>query len=243
MAKQKAVDSAILDVNSAIYYNLVNCPDCPDFYGEEYKPDSRGITFTYNANTERNFNNRITSGDSGSGIYAYNTKKKEWVLLGVTSQSTTGNVAYIAAVSNKDLLNFQQQFEQKINLKIQDHADANTWTLKGNDLTYQRRGDAPNGSYILQNNKDLIFSGGGTIEVQGNINRNTSGYAGGFVFEASSGASSTNPTKYTFTNANGQTYSFIGSGLDIGENVVVEWHLRNGEIKNNDKTTYDSLIK
>ena len=218
---------AILDVNSAIYHNLVNCPDCPDFYGEEYKPDSRGITFTYNANTERNFNNRITSGDSGSGIYAYNTKKKEWVLLGVTSQSTTGNVAYIAAVSNKDLLNFQQQFEQKINLKIQDHADANTWTLKGNDLTYQRRGDAPNGSYILQNNKDLIFSGGGTIEVQGNINRNTSSYAGGFVFEASSGASSTNPTKYTFKNANGGNYSFKGSGLDIGENVKVEWALRN----------------
>lgn len=232
---------AILDVNSAIYYNLVYCPDCQYLYGDEYKPDSRGITFTYNANTEGNFNNRITSGDSGSGIYAYN--KKEWVLLGVTSQSTKGNVAYIAAVSNKDLLDFQQQFEQKINLKIQDHADANTWMLKGNDLTYQRRGDAPNGSYILQNNKDLIFSGGGTIEVQDNINRNTSGYAGGFVFEASSGASSTNPTKYTFTNANGGNYSFTGSGLDIGENVKVEWHLRNGQVKKGNETIIDTLHK
>lgn len=234
---------AILDVNSATYYDLVHCPDCQDLYGDEYKPDSRGITFTYNANTEGNFNNRITSGDSGSGIYAFNQKTNQWVLLGVTSQSTKGNVAYIAAVSNKDLLDFQQQFEQKINLKIQDHADANTWTLKGNDLTYQRRGDAPNGSYILQNNKDLIFSGGGTIEVQGNINRNTSGYAGGFVFEASSGASSTNPTKYTFTNANGGNYSFTGSGLDIGENVKVEWHLRNGQVKKGNETIIDTLHK
>ncbi len=220
---------AILDVNSATYYNLINCNDCPDLYGEEYKPDSRGITFTYNANTEGNFNNRITSGDSGSGIYAYNTTKKEWVLLGVTSSATTGsNKANIAAVSNKDLLDFQQQFEQKINLKIQDPADANTWTLKGNNLTYQQRGDTPKQTDNLQLNKDIIFSGGGgTIEVQSDINRNMSGYAGGFVFEAGDSATSTNPTTYKFINENGKTHSFKGSGLDIGEKVKVEWALRN----------------
>lgn len=220
---------AILDVNSATYYNLINCNDCPDLYGEEYKPDSRGITFTYNANTEGNFNNRITSGDSGSGIYAYNTTKKEWVLLGVTSSATTGsNKANIAAVSNKDLLDFQQQFEQKINLKIQDPADANTWTLKGNNLTYQQRGDTPKQTDNLQLNKDIIFSGGGgTIEVQSDINRNMSGYAGGFVFVAGDKATSENPTTYKFINENGKTHSFKGSGLDIGENVKVEWALRN----------------
>ncbi|WP_258399863.1 S6 family peptidase [Helicobacter fennelliae] len=232
---------AILNVNSATYYNLINCNDCQDLYGDEYKPDSRGITFTYNANTEGNFNNRITSGDSGSGIYAYDKANNKWILLGVTSSATKGsNQANIAAVSNKDLLDFQKQFEQKINLKIQDPAYANTWTLNGSNLTYQQRGDTPKDSRILQNNKDIIFSGGGTIEVQGNINRNMSGYAGGFVFEKAD-----TKTTYKFTNANGQTYSFIGSGLDIGENVVVEWHLRNGEIKNknNGETTYDSLHK
>ncbi|WP_324734223.1 S6 family peptidase [Helicobacter cinaedi] len=232
---------AILNVNSATYYNLINCNDCQDLYGDEYKPDSRGITFTYNANTEGNFNNRITSGDSGSGIYAYDKANNKWILLGVTSSATKGsNQANIAAVSNKDLLDFQKQFEQKINLKIQDPAYANTWTLNGSNLTYQQRGDTPKDSRILQNNKDIIFSGGGTIEVQGSINRNMSGYAGGFVFEKAD-----TKTTYKFTNANGQTYSFIGSGLDIGENVVVEWHLRNGEIKNknNGETTYDSLHK
>ena len=38
--------------------------------------DSRGIMFNYNPNLDSGFNNRITSGDSGSGIYAYDTKKK-----------------------------------------------------------------------------------------------------------------------------------------------------------------------
>ena len=219
---------AILNVNSATYYNLINCNDCPDLYGEEYKPDSRGITFTYNANTEGNFNNRITSGDSGSGIYAYDKANNKWILLGVTSSATKGsNQANIAAVSNKDLLDFQQQFEQKINLKIQDPADANTWILKGNNLTYQQRGDTPKQTVNLQLNKDIIFSGGGgTIEVQSDINRNMSGYAGGFVF-----ADATTKTTYKFTNEQGKNYSFIGSGLDIGQNVVVEWALRN---KSND---------
>ncbi len=63
--------------------------------------------------------------------------------------------------------------------------------------------------------------------MQGNIYRNISGYAGGFVFTADSSATSAKPTTYTFTNANGQTYLFKGSGLDIGENVKVEWALRN----------------
>lgn len=220
------------------YEKLVHCPSD----GGCSNRDVYGMYFNYIPNSD--FNNRITSGDSGSGIYAYDNKNKKWVLLGVTSQSQDGqNKAYVAAVSNKDLQDYQSKFEQEINLKIQDPAVANTWTLNGNNLKFKPRGDTPNDSHTLQNNKDIIFKGGGNIEVTGNIYRNQSGYAGGFVFEAENSASAKNPTKYTFTNANGQTYSFIGSGLDIGENVVVEWHLRNGEIKNNGKTTYDSLHK
>lgn len=184
----------------------------------------RGIMFNYAPNTD--FNNRITSGDSGSGIYAYDKTNNKWVLLGVTSQSQDGlNKAYVAAVSNKDLQDYQKQFEQTINLKMTE-PNLIKWTLKNNTLEYGARGDTPKDSHTLQNNKDIIFKGGGTIEVQANIYRNISGYAGGFVFEAENSASAKNPTKYTFTNANGQTYSFIGSGLDIGENVKVEWALK-----------------
>lgn len=187
--------------------------------------DSRGIMFNYNPNLDSGFNNRITSGDSGSGIYAYDTKKNEWVLLGVTSQEWSGqNRAFVSLVSNKDFESYQSKFEQKINLKIQDPAVANIWTLNSNNLKFEPRGDMPNDSYTLEANKDIVFRGGGTIKVQANIYRNISGQAGGFVFEKAS-----TETRYIFTND--KDYFFIGSGLDIGENVVVEWALRN---KSND---------
>lgn len=214
-------------VQSSVTYENLVLPS--EFCNSETQNCSvRGIMFKYASNLD--FNNRITSGDSGSGIYAYDNTNKKWVLLGVVSQSTgtetnAGNVANIAAVSNKDLQDYQKQFEQKIDLKMTE-PNANKWTLNNTTLKYDARGDTPNGYHALQNNKDIIFKGGGTIEVQANIYRNISGYAGGFVFEAENSASAKNPTKYTFTNANGQTYSFIGSGLDIGENVKVEWALK-----------------
>lgn len=194
--------------------------------------DSRGIMFNYNPNLDSGFNNRITSGDSGSGIYAYDNTNKKWVLLGVTSQEWSGqNRAFVSLVSNKDFESYQSKFEQKINLKIQDPAVANIWTLNGNNLKFEPRGDTPNDFHTLGANKDIIFKGGGTIEVQANIYRNISGYAGGFVFTADNSATSTNPTRYIFTNKDNKANIFAGSGLDIGQNVVVEWALRN---KSND---------
>ena len=210
----------ILNIESSAYLDLVK---------GYASGDSRGITFTYSPNGD--FNNRITSGDSGSGIYAYDSTNNKWILLGVASRATTGvNRAEVSFVSNKDFADYQSNFEQQINLKISDQ-HTNTWSFNNNTLTYQPRGDTPQDSKTIQSNKDLIFSGGGAIQVASNINRNISGYAGGFVFVSESSASSANPTKYIFTNANsgtnGGNYYFKGSGLDIGENVEVEWHLRN----------------
>lgn len=201
----------ILNVNSSMYLDLVK---------GHASGDSRGITFTYSPNGD--FNNRISSGDSGSGIYAYDSTSKKWILLGVTSQSTTMNISYIAAVSNKELLDFQSNFEQKINLKLSDH-QITTWTFSNTEFKNEMRGDIPQQSYTTQQlqNKDIIFSGGGTIKVQANIYRNISGYAGGFVFEKAD-----TETTYKFTNEQGKNYFFKGSGLDIGENVKVEWALK-----------------
>ncbi len=187
----------------------------------------RGISFNYKPNLD--FRNIITEGDSGSGIYAYDSKNQKWILLGVTSKTfiqVGGDEGKVSFASNKDLQNYQNKFEQNINLKIQDPADANTWTLNGNNLKFEPRGDTPNESHILETNKDIIFRGGGTIKVQSDIDRMQNGYAGGFVFEKANTL-----TTYKFTNANGGNYYFKGSGLDIGQNVVVEWALRN---KSND---------
>ena len=206
------------------YAELVKCENCAT-------GDNRGMVFNYNPDS--NFNNRITSGDSGSGIYAYDKTKNKWVLLGVVSQTYEQlgqNEAKISFVSNKDLQDYQKNFEQNINLKMTE-PNLNKWMLNNTTLEYDARGDTPNGYHALQNNKDIIFSGGGTIEVQANIYRNISGYAGGFVFTADSSATSAKPTRYIFTNKDNKANIFIGSGLDIGQNVVVEWALgtQNGD--------------
>ncbi len=183
---------------------------------------NQGMHFTYNPNIEADFNNRITSGDSGSGFYAFDKTNQKWVLLGVTARDWGGtNRAFASVISNQDFEDYRKNFEQNVSL------NNNTWTLEkpiGANIELKYNGS----SNTLQDNKDLIFSGGGTIEVKSDINRNISGYAGGFVFEASNSATATNPTKYVFTNnGTNQTYFFKGSGLDIGENVELEWHLRN----------------
>lgn len=198
-------------ISGEISYNAVNNAIAPNV-------ESRGIHFAYLPNTD--FNNRISSGDSGSGIYAYDNKNQKWILLGVTSMEW-GAKSYVSFASNKDLQDYQKNFEQTINLKMTE-PNLIEWTLKNNTLEYGARGDTPQQTYNLQPNKDIIFRGGGTIKVQANIYRNISGQAGGFVF-----ADATTKTTYKFTNEQGKNYSFIGSGLDIGENVKVEWALRN----------------
>ncbi|VEG60159.1 anti-codon nuclease masking agent [Campylobacter jejuni subsp. doylei] len=198
------------------YQGVVNCngDDCI----------SRGISFNYKPDS--NFQNIITSGDSGSGIYAYDSGNQKWILLGVTSQTFIqigGDEAKVSFASNKDLQDYQSKFEQKIDL------NKNSWTLEkpaGGNIQLKNGRETS-----IDSNKDLIFSGGGNIEVKTDIDRMQSGQAGGFVFTADSSATSTKPTTYTFTNANGKTYLFKGSGLDIGEHVKVEWALRN---KSND---------
>lgn len=214
-----------LDYGAIQYADLVKCQNCAT-------GDNRGMVFNYKPDS--NFNNRITSGDSGSGIYAFNQKTNQWVLLGVVSESYEHlglNDAKISFASNKDLQDYQSKFEQTINLKMTE-PNAIKWILNGTTLKFESRGDTPKQTHTLQNNKDIIFSGGGTIEVQSGIYRNNSGYAGGFVFEAENSASAKNPTKYIFTNKDDKTANiFAGSGLDIEQNVVVEWALRN---KSND---------
>ena len=208
-----------LKQDSITYEKLVYCPSESCSNTNVY-----GMYFHYIPNS--NFNNRITTGDSGSGIYAYNTTKKEWVLLGVTSQSQNGqNRAYISAVSNKDLQNYQSKFEQKVDLKITE-PNINEWTLTTNSLKYDKRGDTPDKSYTLGKNKDIIFSGNGTmtIRVQENIQLNQDRVgAGGFVFEAGNSASGANSYKLTqeSTDKMGFYFGKGGGKLDLAGNSLV----------------------
>lgn len=112
-----------------------------------------------------------------------------------------------------DFEKFKESNEQNIDLR-----GLHTWTFDGNGFQ--------NGSWIgKQANKDLVFSNGGSIEVQKDIRLLDSGQTGGFVFKAGNGANAGSPTIYKITSKNGQLYGFDGAGLDIEENVKVEWGL------------------
>lgn len=180
--------------------------------------------------TDPTWVNGISPGDSGSGFYIYDKTKQKWLLLGVTSkadlvgQGSSG----IAVATKADFEKFKKESEQNIDLK-----GLHTWTFDGSGFQ--------NGSWTgKQSNKDLVFSNGGSIEVQKDIRLLDSGQTGGFVFKAGNGANASNPTTYKITSKNGQPYGFDGSGLDIEKNVKVEWGLG---FVNNKKGVNDALHK
>ena len=165
--------------------------------------------------------NSISPGDSGSGFFIYDKDKKKWFLLGVTSKAhmSGGGGSGIAVATKADFEAFKKSKEQEIDL-----GNKQNWTLSNGALNTA-------GYHSLQGDKDIVFKGGGSIEVTQNIYRNNSGQTGGFVFKAGSNANASSPTIYKITSKNGQPYGFDGAGLDIEENVKVEWGL--GFIKGN----------
>lgn len=181
--------------------------------------DARGLQIV--ERTDLTWVNAISPGDSGSGFYIYDKTKQKWLLLGVTAQAdfVGGGTSAIAVATKKDFEKFKESNEQNIDLR-----GLHTWTFDGNGFQ--------NGSWIgKQSNKDLVFSNGGSMQVTGNIRLLDSGQTGGFVFKAGNGANASSPTTYKITSKNDQPYGFDGSGLDIEENVKVEWGL--GFIKGN----------
>ena len=171
--------------------------------------------------TDLTWVNGISPGDSGSGFYIYDKTKQKWLLLGVTSkadlvgQGSSG----IAVATKADFEKFKKENEQEIDLKNISSSNGKL-TLNNSNL----------GNTSLQMNKDIVLKSGGDIEVTQNIYRNNSGQVGGFVFKADKNASASNPTTYKITTnggtqSNGKIYGFDGAGLDIDENVKVEWGL------------------
>lgn len=179
--------------------------------------DARGLQIA--ERTDLTWVNAISPGDSGSGFYIYDKNKKKWLLLGVTAQADFmgGGTSAIAVATKKDFEEYKKSVEQEVDLK-----GADNWTLSANGNTLS--------NVTLQANKDIVFKNGGSIMVQSNLYRNISGQVGGFVFKAKEGASASNPTIYKFTTnggtqSNGKLFGFDGAGLDIDENVKVEWGL------------------
>ena len=181
--------------------------------------DARGIQLI--DYTDPTWVNGISPGDSGSGFYIYDKTKQKWLLLGVTSKADlVGQGSSGVAVATKaDFEAFKKSKEQEIDL-----GNKQNWTLSNGALNTA-------GYHSLQNDRDIVFKGGGSIEVTQNIYRNNSGQTGGFVFKAGNGANASSPTTYTLTSKNNTSsngnkpFGIDSSGLDIEENVKVEWGL------------------
>ena len=178
--------------------------------------------------TDLTWYNSITPGDSGSAFYIYDPKKEKWVVFGVTSSADLIGAGYagVAIATKKDFEEYKKKYEQEIDLS--GASGSGKWTLKNNGLN-------GTSSHTLSGNKDIVFKNGGEIQVESNLYRNISGQVGGFVFKAKEGASADKPTTYKITSGtdkNGKIYGFDGAGLDIDENVKVEWGLGFIEKKN-----------
>ncbi|WP_185900155.1 S6 family peptidase [Campylobacter sp. MIT 99-7217] len=165
--------------------------------------NTSGLDILYTPDSK--FLNATSSGDSGSALYVYDKNKSEWVLLGALSRLpyVGAQSSRYAFVAQSDFDTYKKQFEAR-------------YTLNSgiNEMSLQ--------SLAGYFNKDLIFSGGGNVEFTNNIDRLQSSGTGGFVFEKASSA-----TTYKFNSKNNGNYYYKGSGLDIGENVTVEWALKN----------------
>lgn len=130
--------------------------------------------------------------------------------------------AGVAIATKADSEKFKKEHEQALDL------GGNSWTYESNGFQ--------NGRWTgKQNDKDIVFSGGGNLTAKENIRLADSGNIGGFVFKAKEGASADKPTTYKITSStqsNGKPFGFDGAGLDIDENVKVEWGLGFIEKKN-----------
>lgn len=126
--------------------------------------------------------------------------------------------AGVAIATKADSEKFKKEHEQALDL-----GGGNSWTYESNGFQ--------NGRWTgKQNDKDIVFSGGGNLTAKENIRLADSGNIGGFVFKAKEGQSET-IYKVTSGSANGNSqanggiFDFDGAGLDIEENVKVEWGL------------------
>lgn len=173
--------------------------------------------------TDPTWVNGISPGDSGSGFYIYDKTKQKWLLLGVTSkadlvgQGSSG----IAVATKADFEKFKKENEWELDLQ-----GSQNWTFEkpqGASAEFKNNGS---NSKILTQNKDIVFSNGGSIDVKANMDLLVNS-VGGLVFKAKQNNGS-NETIYKITSngTNGnKPFGFNGSGLDIEENVKVEWGL------------------
>lgn len=182
--------------------------------GENEKTDGRGLNIQLGVN--QTFKNTISMGDSGGAFYIYDSTKGKWVVLGVVSGTEGPNNTRLSFAAQADFEKLKKEHTQSINL-----ANGN-YTLISSYIT-KESGNGED-SKSIYDNKDIEFSGGGSVKFGSLIK----GQNIGFIFKDEA-----NATTYDFT-ADNVHFGYEGLGLDIGKNVSVDWELRNGKTGQNE---------
>ncbi|HDD9276481.1 TPA: hypothetical protein PBQ24_003821 [Escherichia coli] len=147
------------------------------------------------------FKNITTGGDSGSGYYLYDNQQKKWVLIGVHGGLIGGsNNGYFLHYDNSLVEKFKKEWTQKIALNDKRGVFNGNSSLSIDNVETQ-----------IERNKDLSFTGGGTLTVDQNLYLGT----GGLLFDKNE--------QYV---VNGQSFVYKGAGVDVGESSIVDWNIK-----------------
>ena len=165
------------------------------------------------------FDNRTTSGDSGSAALVWDNQNKKWVVLGTLWGVWSGSSLEVQSYSKwhqakVDAL--KKKYSHEVNLEGKTlRLDNNTsYTIDNTKTTFDAK-------------KDLIFSGGGTIELSQNLDLGI----GGLIF-----ASGKNYT------VNGTNLTYKGAGVDIAKDVEVQWNIKGASNDNLHKIGAGTLV-
>ncbi|EGK3862187.1 autotransporter outer membrane beta-barrel domain-containing protein [Escherichia coli] len=158
-------------------------------------------------NAFTDFRNETTGGDSGSGYYLYDNENKKWVILGTHHGLAHGGAKQYSvynAYDNNLVKKLKDYYTQKITL------DGKTITINNNTYTDsgEKKQIESTGATGL---KDILFSGGGNINLTSNLDLNY----GGLIFNSGD--------KYT---VNGENVTFKGAGIDIAKDTTVIWNTK-----------------
>ena len=197
-------------------FKLIDQSGRTEYAGVTYKPELlSGSLFTmmnFGGGSDvidfKNFTsffNGTTGGDSGSSVFVWDTKNKEWVVAGVLTgikwSSATGDFYYYSKWNQNVVDKLKDKFTHKVAL------DNGTLTFNGNKQYQINGGNAQQ----FADKKDLSFTGGGTIDLKQNMHLGV----GGLIFDANK----------TYT-VNGKEYSYKGAGIDIGKGTTVHWNVK-----------------
>uniref|UniRef100_UPI000B801DF4 S6 family peptidase n=1 Tax=Escherichia coli TaxID=562 RepID=UPI000B801DF4 len=184
---------------------------------------SSGTAQLFNEDYQGYLANYLIPGDSGSPLFGYNSKTKEWELIGVTSSMTVNGNNW--AVTSRDFLSQQPKNDFDQIIKHDNTSTALTWTYASNTNTGEIKNEKY--SYLMHSGKNLYFTGdNGHIDLQSSVNQG----AGYLQFTDS----------YTISTDNGSTW--IGGGIIVEDGATVNWGINGVKGDNLHKVGSGTLI-